>query len=265
VTIPTKATAPGELIESVLIKGDLAVLTEKQRTDYYMAVCQSLGLNHLTKPFSYIKLNGALRLYALKDCTDQLRKINGVSLAIVSKDEVQGMLSYHVRAVDKTGRSDEDIGMVAFADELKGENRANAAMKAVTKAKRRVTLSISGLGFLDESEIDPAERRPSAPAPNVMRPVIPPSQAVVPPPVPLPGPDAVAQPAGESTPLEDSPAGPSQENLEVMAREAAQRGVRVFNAFYKNLSELQQQSLLQLQPELKLMMGKAPKDSDDAA
>ena len=26
-------------------------------------------------------------------------------------------------------------------------------MKAITKAKRRVTLSISGLGFLDETEI----------------------------------------------------------------------------------------------------------------
>lgn len=31
---------------------------------------------------------------------------------------------------------------------------ANALMKAETKAKRRVTLSICGLGLLDESEID---------------------------------------------------------------------------------------------------------------
>ena len=34
-----------------------------------------------------------------------------------------------------------------------GEFAANAIMKAVTKAKRRVTLSISGLGFLDETEV----------------------------------------------------------------------------------------------------------------
>jgi hypothetical protein len=36
---------------------------------------------------------------------------------------------------------------------LKGEALANAEMKAVTKAKRRLTLSICGLGWLDETEI----------------------------------------------------------------------------------------------------------------
>jgi hypothetical protein len=35
---------------------------------------------------------------------------------------------------------------------LQGEARANAVMKAITKAKRRVTLSICGLGLMDESE-----------------------------------------------------------------------------------------------------------------
>jgi hypothetical protein len=37
---------------------------------------------------------------------------------------------------------------------LKGEAKANAIMKAETKAKRRVTLSISGMGWTDESEVD---------------------------------------------------------------------------------------------------------------
>jgi len=37
---------------------------------------------------------------------------------------------------------------------LTGKNLANAFMKAETKAKRRVTLSICGLGFLDESEVE---------------------------------------------------------------------------------------------------------------
>ena len=37
-------------------------------------------------------------------------------------------------------------------------------MKAVTKAKRRVTLSISGLGFLDETEIpEPVQHRARQP------------------------------------------------------------------------------------------------------
>ena len=37
---------------------------------------------------------------------------------------------------------------------LKGDVLCNAIMKAETKAKRRVTLSVCGLGFLDESEIE---------------------------------------------------------------------------------------------------------------
>ena len=42
---------------------------------------------------------------------------------------------------------------MAFSEALKGEVRANAILKAVTKAKRRATLSICGLGWLDESEV----------------------------------------------------------------------------------------------------------------
>jgi hypothetical protein len=37
---------------------------------------------------------------------------------------------------------------------VNGEARANAMMKAETKAKRRVTLSICGLGMLDETEVE---------------------------------------------------------------------------------------------------------------
>jgi hypothetical protein len=50
-------------------------------------------------------------------------------------------------------RQDESIGAVNIAG-LKGDVRANAMMKAETKAKRRVTLSICGLGMLDETEVD---------------------------------------------------------------------------------------------------------------
>jgi hypothetical protein len=50
------------------------------------------------------------------------------------------------------------VGAVSLLDKygklLPPEELANAFMKAETKAKRRVTLSICGLGFLDESEIE---------------------------------------------------------------------------------------------------------------
>ena len=43
------------------------------------------------------------------------------------------------------------MGVVSITG-LKGENLANAMMKAETKAKRRATLSICGLGWMDEVE-----------------------------------------------------------------------------------------------------------------
>jgi hypothetical protein len=48
---------------------------------------------------------------------------------------------------------DSSIGAVSV-DGLKGDDLANAMMKAETKSKRRVTLSICGLGMLDETEIE---------------------------------------------------------------------------------------------------------------
>lgn len=140
-------------IEAALVQGDLSKLTAEQRISYYRAVCESVGLNPLTKPFDYITLNGKLTLYAKRDCTDQLRKLNSVSITITAREAIGDVYVVTARAKDAKGREDESTGAVAIAG-LKGEALANAYMKAETKAKRRVTLSVCGLGLLDESEMD---------------------------------------------------------------------------------------------------------------
>jgi|SRR5215475_82624 len=153
-TLPQK-TPPdnGNNIIEFLIQGDLEKLTPDQRADYLIALCKSLGLNPLTRPFEFMRLGGKLVPYAKRDAADQLRKLHGISVQVISQDVADGMLSVHVKARDKTGREDEDVGVVNFPKDVKGELRANLIMKCVTKAKRRVTLSISGLGFLDETEV----------------------------------------------------------------------------------------------------------------
>jgi hypothetical protein len=140
------------IAERVMILGDLAQLTAPERVQYYGAVCKSIGLNPLTKPFDYITLNGKLTLYAKKDATDQLRKINGVSIGKPDIQQVDDLIIVTVVATDATGRTDSDIGVVKRSD-MRGDV-SNAMMKAITKAKRRVTLSICGLGFLDETEVE---------------------------------------------------------------------------------------------------------------
>ena len=139
-------------LENVLISGDLSKLTSPQRVQYYKKVCESLGLNPFTKPFEYITLNGKLTLYAKKDATDQLRSIQGVSIDDVDIQETATQFIVKVKGHNRDNRQDVEVGVVNKSD-MNG-NLANAQMKAVTKGKRRLTLSLCGLGWLDETEIE---------------------------------------------------------------------------------------------------------------
>lgn len=232
----TVKSDPSEIMESVLLKGDIAKLTPLERSNYYLRVCESIGLNPLTKPFEYITLNGKLTLYARRDCADQLRKINGISIEIVSKAINDGLITVHVRAQDASGRRDEDFGVVNVAT-LKGEAAANAMLKAVTKAKRRVTLSISGLGFLDETEVDdiPASaKRAPRPAPLTLASPVP-----VQPEQPH-DPDTGEIPPSEAEMMWDDP-NPVLDT----GREQAMLGIQALRAWWMTLSKEQRDALTQ--------------------
>ena len=140
------------VLEQVVIGGDLSAMSAADRVNYYRTVCESLGLNPFTRPFDYLKLNGKLTLYAKKDATEQLRTLKGISIDDLNISETSDNYTVIVKGHDVSGRSDIEIGVVSKRD-MQG-NTANAQMKAVTKAKRRLTLSLAGLGWLDESEID---------------------------------------------------------------------------------------------------------------
>ncbi len=142
-----------DAIESALVYGDLAKLDPAGRIQYYNQVCKSLGLNPLTKPFAYITLNGKLQLYALKDCTEQLRTIHNISVTKLEKERIDDVYVVTAYVRNASGREDSSTGAVPIGA-VKGEALANALMKAETKAKRRATLSICGLGILDETELE---------------------------------------------------------------------------------------------------------------
>jgi len=164
----TATNAKAKKLELVLIGGDLSSLTPDEKVSYNNSVCASVGLNPLTRPFEFIRLNGKEVLYAKRDATDQLRKVHAVSIKITAREILEGIYVVTALAKDSTGREDESTGAVSI-DGLKGEARANAMLKAETKAKRRVTLSICGLGLLDETEIDsiPAQSKQFVAQPQV--------------------------------------------------------------------------------------------------
>jgi hypothetical protein len=149
------AADPSALVERVVLNHDLARLPPADRILYYRSVCSSLGLNPLTWPFRYLYLDGQLRLYITRDGCDQLRTLKQVRIGKPTVELLDdgNLLVVHVEASLPDGRTDADLGVVSLAG-VSGVQRANAWMRAVTKAKRRVTLSLVGLGMPDESEIE---------------------------------------------------------------------------------------------------------------
>ena len=145
--------AAAQTLEAVLVNGDLSRLSASQRVEYYAKVCESAGLNPLTRPFDYLVLNGKTVLYAKKDATDQLRMIHKISVVDMTESERDGVLTVTTKVQNAEGRTDIAKGAVNIGS-LKGDALANAIMKAETKSKRRATLSICGLGLLDELEVE---------------------------------------------------------------------------------------------------------------
>lgn len=159
------ATTPDtKLYESLALRGDISALSPQEKTRYYAALCERLGLDPYTQPFTPLRLNGKEILYASRAATDQLARIHGVTRGVVSRERLEDVYVVTVQASLPNGRTEDAIGAVPLGG-LKGEALANALMKAETKAKRRATLAILGLGMLDESELETIPKTAMAPVP----------------------------------------------------------------------------------------------------
>jgi hypothetical protein len=151
-TASPDAENAAKALEQVIIKGDLSSLAPLEKVKYYNAVCKSIGLNPLTKPFEYIKLNGREVLYALKGAADQLCAVHSIDIEITETKVMNEVYLVIAKAKMPSGRGTSSTGAVSIKG-LQGDALANAFMKAETKAKRRAILSLCGLGMLDETEV----------------------------------------------------------------------------------------------------------------
>jgi hypothetical protein len=147
-------TKDSAIISSVILSGDLSKLSATDKVQYFNGYCERLGLDPFTQPFQILRLNGKEILYLTRAGAQQLNKLHSVSHEIVSRNIHEAASTYEViaRASLPDGRHTESIGAVTIAN-LKGEAYCNALMKAETKAKRRATLDLLGLGLLDETEV----------------------------------------------------------------------------------------------------------------
>jgi hypothetical protein len=153
-------------IEKLIMHGDLSRLNSDQRMQYYRYRCESMGLDPMARPFDYIELQGKLTLYLNRGGSEQLRKIHKVSVVVTDKKIENDIFTVYVKAMTPDGRVEEDCGSIALKG-AKGEALANLQMKTITKAKRRATISICGLGMLDEIEVESIANARLVPAPSV--------------------------------------------------------------------------------------------------
>lgn len=141
-----------DILRKVTLGDDMRSLTPDERLAYAAALCAAYGLDPLSKPFSFFEADGRLICYATRACTDQLRANRHISITITSREKTEDIYVVTAQATDPKGRTDESIGVVMIQG-LTPNEVGPAMMSAETKAKRRVTLSICGLGVADESEL----------------------------------------------------------------------------------------------------------------
>lgn len=143
-----------EAINRALMAGDISKLQPADRVQFYLALCQSCGLNVLTRPFILLKTqSGELTWYATVGAAEQLRKLHHVSTRILSRERTEeGLYIVTVQVFTPDGRQEESQG-IEFIGGSKGQALGNAMMKAASKSLRRATLAICGLGLaLDGDE-----------------------------------------------------------------------------------------------------------------
>jgi len=170
-----------ESIAELISTGDLSSLDPVRRGKYLYNLCKALGLNPISRPFDFLTLkdpSGKPKtiLYANRTASDQLRFNHRIVSDVVYAGPLRigDLIRPDVYCVEldmklpldtdneghPTYRVERAVGCVATGTYqgdklilLTGEALANAIMKCYTKALRRGTLSIVGLGFPDETEV----------------------------------------------------------------------------------------------------------------
>jgi len=146
-------TLDDNIIASLVLNGDLKRLNPNQKVEYYNYRCQQAGLDPAAKPFDLLSLNGKEILYANATASQQLTANRNLNHTVTGRDLTDGIYCVFVKVTGQDGRSTENMGAVPI-ETLKGEVKANAMMKATTKAIRRSVLAHCGLGMMDETETE---------------------------------------------------------------------------------------------------------------
>ncbi|HEY9699661.1 MAG TPA: hypothetical protein V6D10_20540 [Trichocoleus sp.] len=151
-------TINNEILGRVFTSNGVHGLTAIERRMYYRWQCHRLGLDPYSFPFDYIETkDNRLVLFPNQRATDQLRKNRDLSVKVVDRQIVDGIVIATAACIELDGRETQADGTAELVDKydkpLKGQLKAQAFEKADTRARRRATLAACGLSseFQEES------------------------------------------------------------------------------------------------------------------
>lgn len=160
---PEQRAAAGSALDHIIATNDLGRLTPQQRVGYILALCKSLHLNPLSRPFEFITFDGKVVPYPTKSCAEQLGRLHQISVKLTRREQVGDLFVCEVEGSRPNGQCSFASKYVSVRDSrgdwLKGDKLGAAYAKAETGAKRRLVLSMVGLaGLPDADEIAGVKR-----------------------------------------------------------------------------------------------------------
>lgn len=160
---PEHQAAASSALDHIIATNDLGRLTPVQRVGYVLALCKSLHLNPLSRPFEFLTFDGKVVPYPTKSCAEQLGRLHQISIKLTRREQVGDLFVVEVEGSRPNGQCSFASKYVSVRDSrgdwLKGDKLGAAYGKAETGAKRRLVLSMVGLaGLPDADEVSGVKR-----------------------------------------------------------------------------------------------------------
>ena len=139
--------------QAVAANRDTSQLRPEHRGALLNELARALRLNPLTKPVIFLKTGQGESIYVTRQGADQIAARLRLNRETVAGPEVRDILGVkvffcQVKVTAPDGRFETATATLPATDPLMG------LMKVETKAKRRATLSIAGLGMLSEEDAE---------------------------------------------------------------------------------------------------------------
>lgn len=146
-------TLPSSAVRATM-SGDWNGVSDADRMRFLKHMCDALSIPLVLNPFKFISMKGKTVLYSTAEAAFSLARKNKMTVKVTEErfDKESQILTVKVTATHPKGEQSDDVGKI-YLGGLSGQDRANAEMKAVTKAKRRAIFSALGLSVMDEDEI----------------------------------------------------------------------------------------------------------------